>query len=196
MVNHGRWPNGGKSNSLSTFDVPLTHRSQFTIAFVCHLCYIRLRMQWMNFDPSMLPQSERAVHVTLDRRGQFYLNREAVIKLGEPVAVRVMFNKEAGLIGIAAAPLNGKGSFELRSKHGSESAARTFIAKSFCNLIEILPERTLLFLDPRIEDGVLVLDLNSTDCAPRRAASLEFRINEVRQESLPTTLSDAEVTDG
>ena len=126
------------------------------------------------------------MHVTLNRRGLFYLNHEAVMRLGEPVAVRIMFNKEAGLIGIAAAPLNGKGSFQLRSKHGSESAARTFIAKSFCTLIGILPERTLFFRDPTIEEGVLVLDLKSTEYAPRRATSPEFQILERAQESVPT----------
>ena len=93
------------------------------------------------------------------------------MKLGEPVAVRLVFNKEERLIGIAAAPLKAKASFELRSKYGEDAPGRVFRATSFCRHLGILPERTILFRDPKIEDGVIVLDLKTTVHAPQRATS-------------------------
>ena len=120
------------------------------------------------------------MHVTLDPRGQFYLNQGAMIKLGEPVAVRLMFNKELGLIGIAAAPLKAKSAIELRAKYGEDASGRVFRATAFCKALGILPDRTILFRDPRIEDGVLVLEINTTIFAPRRAAPIEPRMHRHR----------------
>ena len=126
----------------------------------------------------MLPKAAREIHVTLGPRGNFYLNSGAMNKLGEPVAVRLMFNKEAGLIGITAAPLRAKGALELRAKYGDDSPGRTFRCTPFCIELGVLPERTIMFRDPKIEDGVLILDINTTIYAPRRAAPLEPRMRE------------------
>jgi hypothetical protein len=129
-------------------------------------------MQWTNFDVSMMPPAARAMHVTLSSRGDFYLNQAVMVKLGEPVAVRLMFNKEERLIGIAAAPLKAKGAIELRMKYGLESPGRTFCARPFCLHLDILPERTIVFRDPKVHDGVVVLDLNSTDYPRPRAVTV------------------------
>jgi len=118
----------------------------------------------------MMPVTARTTHVTLSPRGEFYLNYGAMLKLGEPVAVRLMFDKEERLVGIAAGPLNAKASFELRAKYGPDTPARIFRATSFCQHLGILPDRTILFREPQIRDGVLVLDLKTTVYAPRRAA--------------------------
>lgn len=131
----------------------------------------------------MMPPAARALHVTLSSRGDFYLNCGAMIKLGEPVAVRLVFNKEERLIGIAAAPLKAKGAIELRAKYGSDSSGRSFCARPFCLHLDILPERTIVFRDPRVQDGILVLDLNSTTPAPRRAVSLERQLRDARVPS-------------
>ena len=134
-------------------------------------------MQWTNFDPITLPKAAREIHVTLGPRGVFYLNSGAMVKLGDPVAVRLMFNKEAGLIGIAAVPLKAKGAIELRAKYGEDSPGRSFRCTPFCKELGILPERTIMFRDPKIEDGVLILDINTTIPAPRRADPIEPRMH-------------------
>ncbi|MDI1241059.1 MAG: hypothetical protein PSX80_03960 [bacterium] len=132
-------------------------------------------MQWTNFDPFILPKTATEIHVTLGPRGNFYLNSGAMMKLGDPVAVRLMFDKEAGMIGITAAPLKAKGAIELRAKYGEDSPGRTFRCTPFCNELGILPERTIMFRDPKIEDGVLILNINTTIPAPRRADPVEHR---------------------
>ena len=127
-------------------------------------------MQWTKFDDSMVPKPVRDPRVTLNQRGDFYLNEGAVLALGDPVAVRVLFNKEEGKIGIAAAPLKTKGSYQLCTKYGRCAASRKFRALQFCRHLGILPENTVMFLDPKLENGVLVLNINSTVISPRRGA--------------------------
>lgn len=98
------------------------------------------------------------------------------MNLGYPAAVRLMYDKDERLIGIAAAPLNAKASYELRSKYAIDAPAGIFRATSFCRHLGILPDRTIMFRDPRIENAVVVLDLKTTVYAPRRAAQLELEI--------------------
>ena len=125
-------------------------------------------MQWTNFDDSMIPKVVRDARVTLSPRGDFYLNESVVNSLGDPVAVRMLFNKEEGKIGITAAPLNSKGSFRLCTKYGRSAVARKFRALQFCRLLGILPDHTIMFLDPNLENGILVLNTRSTTIAPHR----------------------------
>lgn len=132
-------------------------------------------MQWTNFDPTVVKTTTAVNHVTLSPRGEFYLNESAMMNLGYPAAVRLMFEPDERLIGIASAALNAKASYELRSKYVTDSLARIFRATSFCRHLGILPDRTLMFRDPKIENGVLVLDLKTTVNAPRRAASIDLR---------------------
>ena len=133
-------------------------------------------MEWTNFDPSMIPETARTIHVTLSPRGEFYLNDGAMMILGDPVAVRLMYERDARLIGIAATPLNAKMSYELRPKYGSDVAARIFRATSFCQHLGILPDRTIMFRDLNFDNGVLALDLKTTVYAPRRAEPLDLRV--------------------
>jgi len=89
-----------------------------------------------------------------------------------------MFNKEEGKIGIAAAPVKTKGAIQPYSKYGRCAASRKFRALQFCRHLGILPER-IMFQDPKLENGVLVLNIHSTSIAPRRGTigsrfTLEF----------------------
>ncbi len=139
-------------------------------------------MQWISFDESMMPKVVRETRVTLSPRGDFYLNEGAVHRLGDPVAVRMLFNKEEGKIGIAAAPLKTKGAYELCSKYGRNAASRKFRALQFCRHLGILPERTIEFLEPKLEDGVIVLNIHKTIISPRSVA-LERNMQDARDAS-------------
>jgi hypothetical protein len=136
-------------------------------------------MQWTTFDDSMVPKVVRETRVTLSPRGDFYLNSGAVAALGDPVAVRVLFNKEEGKIGIAAAPLKSKGSYQLCTKYGRCAASRKFRALQFCRHLGILPENTIMFLNPKLENGILVLNIHTTVIAPRRGHPCGPLIREV-----------------
>lgn len=143
-----------------------------------HLWYIHLCMTWTSFDAKLMPRAAKVMHVTLSPRSEFYLNQGAMIKLGEPVAVKLLYNKPAGLMGIAAVPLNAKASIELRPKYGAEASGRVFRATEFCKSLGLQFDRTIMFRDPKIEDGILVLDINTTVYAPKRAVSMERLMRE------------------
>ena len=102
-------------------------------------------------------------------RGDFYLNSAAMISLGDPFAVRLMSDRDAGLIGIAAAPLKAKTSFELKMKYGADSPGRVFRATEFCRSLALQFKRTILFREPKVENGVLILNIHTTIFAPKRA---------------------------
>lgn len=125
-------------------------------------------MQWTAFDESIVAKVVRETRVTLNPRGDFYLNEGAMIDLGDPVAVRMLFNKEEGKIGIAAAPLKTKGAYQLCTKYGRSAASRKFRALQFCRHLGILPDRTIKFHNPKLENGVLVLNIHATVKAPPR----------------------------
>ena len=129
-------------------------------------------MQWTNFDAKMVPQAVRVIHVTLSPRSEFYLNEAAMVKLGDPVAVRLMFNREERKIGITGAPLNTKASYTLRAKYGMDVSGRVFRATDFCRSLALHFDRTVMFPNSTVEDGILILDINSTVPAPRRGISI------------------------
>ena len=146
-------------------------------------------MAWTSFDSKLMPRAARVMHVTLSPRSEFYLNDGAMRRLGEPVAVRLLFNKSEGLIGIAAVPLHAKASIELRPKYGVDASGRVFRATDLCRSLGLQFDRTIMFRDPKIEEGVLVLDINATVYAPKRAISLERRMREAGYS--PTKLQDS-----
>lgn len=91
-----------------------------------------------------------------------------MMKLREPSAVKLMYDPERKLIGIATALTHTKDTFRLRDKDGEHCAGRNFAAALFCTAIGLLPDRSIQFPDPRIEDGILIPDVNTTIHAPRR----------------------------
>lgn len=126
-------------------------------------------MEWTIFDPAALPRNAREIYTTLNPKGEFYLNAAALRRLGHPPAVRLMFNRERGLIGIAPVPLKSKGTFVLRRKDGDRVASRVVAAASFCRVFNLLPEKTIQFRNPRIdENGILILDSKATAPALQR----------------------------
>ena len=125
-------------------------------------------MQWSHVTPNSFPVNARKVYAALSPRGVFYLNQGALLKLGDPPAVRLMYNADRKVIGIAPVPIHTTESFLLRRKDGDRVASRTFAAAPFCREIGILPDRTIQFPEPKIEDGILILDTTTTIYAPRR----------------------------
>ena len=124
-------------------------------------------MQWTQIRPSSFPVNARRIYIALNRRGEFYLNQGAMLKLGDPPAVKLMYDPVRKLIGIAPALAHTKDTFRLRAKDGDRYASRVFAAVAFCRAMGILPNRTIQFRDPGIEDGMLVLDTTITTHAPQ-----------------------------
>lgn len=112
------------------------------------------------------------VHVTIDKLGHLFLNRHAVLGLGEPDAVTLMYDRRRSIIGIMPSALNRQQSYPLRKKDKRTSHGRCINAKNFCKHYEIRPTETLAFLSPEVnKDGILILNLNDVRSVKRVAVA-------------------------
>ena len=116
--------------------------------------------EWEIYKANSGVPAGRRVHVTMNRRGNFYLNVKALEALGGPETVVLMYDRRALVIGLARA------SFEracwLRKKDGDRSGGRVIYAANFCREFGIKPEKTLSFVNAEVDkDGILLLDLQT-----------------------------------
>lgn len=105
--------------------------------------------------------SVERVHVTINERGHFFLNRRMLEAIGEPDAVTLMFDRRRSIIGVMPSRLHRPQAFPLKNKQLNRSRGRVIHAKNFCKHYAINPSETLAFLSPEVnKDGILILDLN------------------------------------
>lgn len=103
--------------------------------------------------------------VTIQKRGLFSLNDAAAQLLGDPEAVQFLWDAQKRLIALRAARLDEPNAYPLREqnptkrrpdgKRGARLAAGTLFTK-FIGLDTTIARRWI----PRIEDSMLVIDLN------------------------------------
>ena len=115
------------------------------------------------------PFKER-VHVTLNRKNVFCLNKKVFEMLGEPEAVVLMFDKKEKVIGMRPARPSPTGTFRVHP-HTSGTTHKIIRAAPFCRAFNIRMDCTSAFVQPRLDDdGVLMLDLKATVPARARRA--------------------------
>ncbi|MEJ7846923.1 MAG: hypothetical protein WKF92_02415 [Pyrinomonadaceae bacterium] len=108
----------------------------------------------------VVSQSE-LIHVTINARGSFFLNRRAIEALGEPDFVVLMYDRRRSTIGMTRAPSTRKNAFRLKRKDRIKNNGRIIYASNFCRFYHIRPDETLAFTAPEVDkNGILVLDLN------------------------------------
>lgn len=120
-----------------------------------------MERNWEFFEQGPVEQHSQRIHVTINKRGNFFLNRRAVEALGEPELVALMYDRRRSTIGIAPAPPGRHNAFRLKRKELLRSGGRVLYASNFCRFYAIQPDETLTFTAAEIDkQGVLVLDLN------------------------------------
>src|SRR5688572_5641080 len=116
---------------------------------------------WQEFEQGPIEKSGTGIYVTVNRRGNFFLNGKAIEALGEPDAVVMMFEPRRSAIGIRRAPLDKSNAFRLRPKERRRSRAKMLYAANFCRFHHIRPDETLHFTGAEVnKDGVMILNLN------------------------------------
>jgi hypothetical protein len=103
-----------------------------------------------------------SVNVTVNNRGYFFLNGKALLEMGEPDAVVLMYDAKERVIGMQRAPIGRKSSYLLKRK-AKNTAGRIVYAVNFCRHHDITPKCTLRFTAPEVKNGVLILDLKETE---------------------------------
>ena len=117
------------------------------------------------FEEGPVEASGSQINITINPRGHFYLNRKAILAMGEPDAVVLFFDRERKVIGMQRSPIGRKNAFRIlsRSKTTLESG-RMIYASNFFSRYNIKPHTTIRFATPQVnKDGILILDLNKSE---------------------------------
>ena len=102
------------------------------------------------------------VNVTVNKRGEFFLNGKVLIEMGEPDAVVLLYDAKKRVIGMQRAPIGRKSSYLLKRK-AKNTAGRIVYAVNFCRHLGITPKCTLRFAAPEVKNGILILNLKETE---------------------------------
>jgi len=128
-----------------------------------------MEWNWEDFAQGPVESNTERIHVTINRRGNLFLNRNAVEAMGEPDAVKLMYDRRRSTIGVVRAPLDRRDAFRLKRKERKRGGGRMLYAANFCRYYSICPDETLAFLAAEVnKDGVLVLDLNEVRAVSKK----------------------------
>lgn len=114
--------------------------------------------QFEVFTGRFKPASSKALRVTLNKRGAFSLNYATYQALGEPSHVEMLYDRTDRVIGLRPVPEGTKHAYPVR-KQGN---AKSYLvgATAFCRTYELDDiDGVLEFFEPKVEDGVLILEL-------------------------------------
>lgn len=127
-----------------------------------------MEMNWEEFEPGPVVQNAERIHVTINRRGNLYLNGRAVKAMGEPDAVVLMYDRRKQVIGIKRSPLDRPNAYRLKRKDSDRVGGRMLYAANFCRHHHIKPEETLAFTAAEVDkNGILILSMHEVRSANR-----------------------------
>ncbi|MDI1240818.1 MAG: hypothetical protein PSX80_02710 [bacterium] len=115
---------------------------------------------WIEFNDSTTELRHRSPHVLLGVTRTFRINAKAYELLGEPKAVRFLFDVGRSRIGIRAESPEKPHAFPVKRNQ----SGRTVLVRGalFCNKYGIKPDTTVDFQDVRQDsEGTLLLDLTT-----------------------------------
>ena len=109
--------------------------------------------------------------ITINHKNILTFNKYARKMLGEPEAVKLLFEKKESIIGLVASSLRDKDAFPMKPKGGGLNY--TVHAAPFCRHFGIVIDRTERFDHPEMDgQGILRLDLKHThDVSNRKKKS-------------------------
>ena len=104
-------------------------------------------------------RSVKTIFVTIQRRGNFSLNRSAFKALGEPSAVKLLFNRSKRQIGFRPAISNDFRSVPVRRQGHSDSYL--IAGLTFCKEYDI-DTTTARRYEGEMQEGILIVDLKAS----------------------------------
>ena len=115
--------------------------------------------QWELFERKSTGRVAKTMRVSLNERGGFALNQKVFDDLKQPKAIEMYFDKINKLVGIKACDPEETHAYEIKQQGKSKSYLVR--AMAFCTTYSIKVTGTMVFVEPTIEDGYLVLDLKT-----------------------------------
>jgi len=120
--------------------------------------------KWIEFDDPGTPRIAK-LHVSISPTGGMNLSRNAYEALGKPSHVVMLWDADTETIGLRPVPPRTLNAFQLYDS--GRSGAYRFHALRFVEKHKIKLDFTVRFPTARIEDGVLILELNQGVRSPR-----------------------------
>ena len=121
---------------------------------------LEIERNWQEFKGSPPPRNGNRMYVSVNNRGVIVLNRRSYESLDKPEAVLLLFDGDHYAIGLKPCTRLMPNAFPLAPR--GRTGGHVIWAFSFCKEHEIKPTGTIRFLEPKVENGILVLDLNHT----------------------------------
>ena len=114
---------------------------------------------WIRFN-APVPHEKSDIYVSMNYLGELVMNRHTFEILGRPEGAYMLYEPETDSIGVETTKRLEPNAFKIRPK---SDCGNTYIsAKPFCKEHDIKFDGTVRFLDARVEDGILVLNLLKT----------------------------------
>jgi len=121
---------------------------------------MNLDSEWEKFRGGPLVATRNRMHVTLNKKGEIFLNGNVHRAFGSPAAVSLYYNREKDTIAVEPADARVRENFPVKQKQKSGWVIR---ANPFCRHFGIKVSSTESFNRPEIDAaGVLLLDLRNT----------------------------------
>ncbi|MEQ1603472.1 MAG: hypothetical protein ABL999_01235 [Pyrinomonadaceae bacterium] len=122
--------------------------------------------QWEVFTAGPTKPREDRLYLSLNSKGQIFINRHAVEALGSPQAVELLFSKPTTRIGIRRVAPHETSAFPLKER--PDGQAKMIHASPFCRNHGIRVTGTVAFNHVELnEDAMLILDLTDTSRVSR-----------------------------
>jgi len=129
--------------------------------------------QWEEFKETAARRMPERLYATLNARGDFVVNLKTYIRMNEPEAVVLMYDRDTRTIGVRPSRLDVPNGILVHTRHARYS--RVFRSRKFLAAHGIEIDRTVQFPTAQIDtDGVLILNLKEMVTAthmPRRPKS-------------------------
>lgn len=127
-----------------------------------------MAIHWETFKGGPTRAENQDFAITINYKNVLTFNKYAAKMLGNPDAVKLMFEKKESLIGVVASSMKDKDAFPLKPKSGGMNWV--VHTAPFCRHHGIMIDKTERFNRPDIdEQGILRLDLKDThDVSNRR----------------------------
>jgi hypothetical protein len=124
-----------------------------------------MSMEWKILTRGDAAAQFPVLYATLNPAGAIVIGRAAFERMGEPSAFVVMFDPLRHRLGIKAAAAGEPNAYPAR-KYG-QSGAKIIRANRMLKEFGVRPPNTLEFPEAKIDDGVLILDLQTARTSPR-----------------------------
>ena len=113
--------------------------------------------KWKEFGIGPNGSTQNRIHVSLSKEGNLRLNKMAFAELGNPEALKLMFEERTSTIGLT--PTSPAMPNAYTTHYKEKDAGTRFSCRTFLKTNGVKLDTSVTFPTARVEEGVLLLEL-------------------------------------